>query len=625
MTAVISHRGPDDEGFLLVDSNGSGILCHSDETDEHCRFDSTHIDLFGGTAWMGFGFRRLSIIDLSPCGHQPMISADGSVAVVFNGEIYNHHEIRLQLEAKGYSFAGSSDTEVLLNAYIEYGVDCVSKFNGMWAFAIYDKINRRLFCSRDRLGVKPFYYSWRNREFLFASEIKQILENRNINRRANPQKVYEYFVLNEKSYGEETFFEGISSLLPGHNLIFDLDADVDKPFVIHKYWSLMNSNRCFGSRKEAKAIIEDLITSAVQLRLRSDVPLAACLSGGIDSNLVVYMMSRLMDMSGFDVFTTAYLDSNHRSDETKFSRMTVDQLGLRSHEVYPEKDTHLDELKKIIWHQEEPIASASMMAEWAIMRAINERGFKVVLGGQGGDEGFWGYNIQCVSYLLYLLNHLKINGFIRESSAMTKNGIIDAGYIGKNALYHFVPGLYKRKINAVASEYISQECIRENSTWMNDPWTHIKGSLTEKELMSVFITKNTLPANLHSEDRNSMAFSIESRAPFVDYRVLEIASSIPIQWHVEGGWTKSILRDILDGNISNEIVRRRIKIGFEAPQDQIMQREWGVVRDILTDSPRLRPILNQERIRRALNGPPNSHMWKLMCLEIWYNEFGLTV
>src|SRR3989475_1046549 len=378
MVLVQAHRGPDGEGYVLLDARGQerplavvGRLADARGTRPYRHS-------------IGLGHRRLAIIDLSPLGHQPMTTEDGRCWVTYNGEIYNHVELREELRAKGYRFRSASDTEVLLAAYQEWNESCVTRFNGMFAFAIWDRDRRRLFCARDRMGVKPFYYSWDGARFAFASEIKGLL-SAGLRPSPNQRAVFDYLDGACLDHSEDTFFEGIRQLPPAHTLT------VDTQVTVQRYWDLPPCGEAGLSVRDAAERFRHLFRDAVRLRLRSDVPIGTCLSGGLDSSSIVCVANDLMfvehavprELIGERQKTFSSCFEDPAYDERQFIQPVVERTGAEAHYTFPDPKELAESVSRLVWQQDEPFGSTSIFAQWNVMRLAAQRGVKVLLDGQG--------------------------------------------------------------------------------------------------------------------------------------------------------------------------------------------------------------------------------------------------
>ncbi len=634
MTNSIRHRGPDDEGFLLVDSK-KGVLeqRRGDETIPEVR--SPHIlePFADGTPNLALGYRRLSIIDLSPTGHQPMSNGDRTVWIIFNGEIYNYIELREELLAKGYAFRSKTDSEVIIHAYEEWGMECLSRFNGMWAFALWDGRAKKLFCARDRFGVKPLYYFKNNDVFTFASEIKALLLNPAIARKANHQTVYDYLAHATIDHTDETLFSGIKQLLPAHYLAIDGAGTME----MRRYYTLQ-CNSELGRFDEAESKrhtdkFKELLFDSVKLRMRSDVPLGSCLSGGLDSSTIVCMANTLMVQDGVidrsligehqKTFTAEY--DNAQYSEKAFVDKVIARTNAQSHFVHPDGKKLWGELERVIYHQDEPFNSTSAYAQWNVMRLAHENGMKVLLDGQGGDELLGGYAYHVPIYHAELLRHLRFGTLLSELHAASTisqrpayRQLVDL--LGKTARNFFPDSVFE--LFAAARGFMNPDFSAAGKKTL----TAAKRNDSLQERLLQEETRLNLQQLLHYEDRNSMAFSIEARVPFLDYRVVEYGMQIPVQFKIHNGWSKYPLRCAGEGLIPKEVQWRKDKMGFVTPQNEWMQMLQPQIRTLLFEEHlRAEEFLNQPSLRRQLQYDhptiPHSTLWRIVNLELWMRRF----
>lgn len=379
MVDIVEHRGPDDRGVYF---DGSVALGH----------------------------RRLSIIDLSMDGHQPFAYGQDYIGV-FNGEIYNYIELRETLIKEGVQFKTKTDTEVLLASYARWGEDCVSRFNGMWAFLIYDKKKNIVFGSRDRFGVKPFYYTKQEGMLLIASEIKQLFEMLEQRPRANEECLLQYLIRGNRDYSEETLFRDVFQLVGGHNIIFDIQT---ASYRVKKYYDFEDVKETDIGYKEACSNFHDRFINAVRLRLRSDVPLGCSLSGGLDSSAIVCTADRIYQQGKEKMHTVSSCFDDARYDEREYIEEVLNRTDVESHNVFPQEQDLFLELDKMIWHMDEPFGSTTCFAAWNVNRCVKENGIKVLLSGQGSDEQLAGYTPFYVVKFTALLAQRKYKEFWNE-------------------------------------------------------------------------------------------------------------------------------------------------------------------------------------------------------------------
>jgi len=583
MTRTIKYRGPDDEGYLAVDTQADSIegipLIGSDSATPTQR----PLETFTGPARLYLGHRRLSILDLSTAGHQPMRYRDRWI--VYNGEVYNYLELRQELKAEGYEFATNTDTEVILAAYDRWGEKCVTRFNGEWALCIFDPRRRTLFLSRDRYGIKPLYF-FRNQEFFaFASEIKAILSLPFVPRSLNREKAFHYLALFCRDHTEETLYDGIYQLMPGHNLSVNIETGETRTL---QYYTLSYCSE-LGEYDHRLALayaadIRDLLFDAIRLRLRADVPVGTCLSGGLDSSAVVTIVAKLRGVETTpqdqNTFTASF--PGEPMDESSYARSVVEDTGATSHFSYPSKEGYWSELPAILHHQDEPFGGPSVYAQWEVMRQASKH-VKVVLDGQGGDEVFAGYRDYRMSFLANLFAKRRIGALVTElwSTIRLTNGFRKAVAELKPFPFFALNSSWKRRVHGLRyrEEFRrSKEILAQaNANGIDyDGSEHIdrRYSKNINELLANYMTKYSLPHLLKAEDRNSMAHSVEARVPFTDYRLVDYVFSIPGIYKIHNGWTKWLLRLATKDLLPEAIVWRRDKLGFATPAWASRQEEW---------------------------------------------------
>ncbi|OIQ06112.1 MAG: asparagine synthase (glutamine-hydrolyzing) [Candidatus Altarchaeum sp. CG12_big_fil_rev_8_21_14_0_65_33_22] len=601
MADALKHRGPDDEGFY---------------------FDSD----------VSLGHRRLSIIDLKS-GHQPIHNEDISIWIIFNGEIYNHKNIRTELESK-HKFYTNSDTEMIIHAYEEYGFDCVKKFNGMWAFCIYDKNKNLMFLSRDRFGIKPLYYFFDSKNFIFASEIKGLLTH--VKPEENDGIIYDFLVNNKDQHKEDTFFKCIKSVMPSTNLIFDLKT---KEIKKEKYWDIKSINRKTESSleedEEYAKIFSELFKNTVKMRLMSEVPIGTCISGGLDSSSIVCILNKLLlegnekikENIGEKQKTFSAVYEYKKVDEREYIEEVIKNTNLEKHYVFPSGKELFKEMEKLVYYQEEPFFSTSIYAQWNVMRLASKK-VKVLLDGQGSDELLAGYlnpELYPRTSIEEILKQRKFLTFFKERLMKPKvlfkdiNAILDAF-----ALYFMKQNVF------TIEELLNQIFLGE---FENKKRTS-KEANDSKEIKDIadwsydLLMNGGIQTLLKYEDRNSMAFSIEARVPFLDYMLVEYIFSIPISQRIKNGWTKYILRNAMKDILPEKVRKRRSKLGFPTPQETWFKKNKDKILEIFnSESLKERKYFNQKAIIKSFNEFCNgkkydSNMfWKIINLEIWFRVF----
>ena len=645
---AVKHRGPDDEGYVFVNTrDGFFRTAGGKDTPAAVRAsiypyspvsEMDSVDARSSGFNLAFGHRRLSIVDLSPAGHQPMCNHAGSCWIVYNGEIYNHIELRAELKRRGRSFITQSDTEVILQAYDEWSYDCLSKFNGMWALALWDGRKRELFCSRDRFGVKPFYYYWDGTNFAFASEIKALLQCPLVSTGPNDEAIYKYLVLGRSEGQVDTFFSNIKQLEPGHFLTLN-----EKGLHLRRYYSLAYTTEAGNFDEQALREYADefleLFKDAVRIRLRSDVPVGSCLSGGLDSSAIVCTINRFLEGDGYGrevigerqkTFSACYELS--ACDERQFIREVVNTTKVDAHYIFPSGEKLWEEMDDLVWHQEEPFGSTSIYAQWNVMRLARENNVPVLLDGQGADEMLAGYHTYFNPYLAHLLSAGRFNSFWREFNAIrkiTKNPVYSA-FAFMLPLYNALPAgmrallrdrIVKGRIlkiqdtGLINGAFLAKHAGEDQAKVETNLQTALWKSETEYGLREL----------LRYEDKNSMAFSVETRTPFVDYRLVELAFSLPACYKIHEGWTKYLFRASTEGLIPEKIRWRKDKMGFPTPEATWMQGNGDKIRGIFSGKGfRASAYLDQKRIIRDLDRHLSiesfdgiSALWKPLNLELW--------
>ena len=584
MLAAIKHRGPDDEGV----------------------FAENHVVL---------GFVRLSIIDLSSAGHQPMLSDDGRYVLVFNGEIFNYLELRAELTAKGYLFHTNTDTEVLLKSYLEWGEECLYRFNGMWAFVIYDRQEKKVFASRDRFGVKPFYYCIDNSQLLIASEIPPLLSALKRKPKANNQAIFDFLAFNRTDQTEETFFEGIKKLQHGSNL------SVTEGKLKIKQWYKLRDNlkEPFQSPEEYGAMFK----SAIDLRLRSDVPVGVCLSGGLDSSGIVSVLLNEHEKNDLNTFSAVY-NKGQLGDESEYIAEYQDRIKNMFYTT-PNAQSLYNDLHHFVRIHAEPIPTTSPYAQYKVME-LAQKNVVVTLDGQGADEQLAGYHyffglffkdllksgrLGLLSHEIkdYLKVHKSLFGvksfafFMLPASLRTRNRVNKRGYIHANFSQKYAA------TNSIAGNLYASKNLHE-------------------ALLDHFNYK--LEHLLKWEDRNSMFFSLEARTPFLDYRLVERTLSLAATDIIKNGVTKHILRQSMRGKMPEKIRMRQDKIGFGTPQDEWFREPVfkKLILEILnSDLFRSRMIVSPEKAIKIYErhlmkkGNYSKEIWKWLNLELWFRAF----
>lgn len=546
MNEALIHRGPDSEG-IWIDENSI----------------------------IGLGHRRLSIIDLSERGSQPMLSQDKNYVIVLNGEIYNYIELREHLQKKGYTFISQTDTEVLLNLFIEYKEKCLEKLEGMYAFGVWNKQDKTLFLARDRFGEKPLYYTQNTHFFAFASEMKALWKY-GIPKKPNPQRVFEYLLyttIESSVFPQETFYENILQIQPAHYAWVKIENNTIN-ITTKQYWDIENLHATYkGSFVQAKEEFLALFTDSIRKRLRSDVPVGSSLSGGLDSSSIVCSVHHYFKENIKEFQTFSAIFPGFELDESKYIHAVAQKTGFKANYVTPDSDSFIKNIHKVNYHQEEPYGSASIAVQYEVMQLVKQHNVTVLLDGQGADEMLAGYTPLWQTYLKHLLFTRPI-AYSKEWKEFKKIPNFKlSGNLLSNAVHQWFYGTkkkmasWKRKFISPKSSYylgINPELVQQYAFLPNP----IESPPTLKKHLKFMLLKRGLNELLRYADRNSMAHAVEVRLPFLDHRIAEFLFSLPDNYLISQGYSKRILRAAMQGTLPEMIVQRQDKIGFAPPQQQ---------------------------------------------------------
>ena len=594
-TDIIAHRGPDAEGFLQYIPAKNEI-------------NRSHIIEFEGLK-VALGFRRLAIIDLEDRSNQPYSDSSGKYHITFNGEIYNYLEIRNILVRIGYQFRTDSDTEVLLKAYIEWGNDCFNRFNGMWALAIIDLPKRKVVCSRDRFGIKPFFYhQTKEGAILWASEIKQFFAT-GVEKVLNENVIKDFIDKNIIDFSDETFFSGINHIPAGHLMEVTLE-NKEPEIIIKRYWELVEKEEYLDiSYSEAQERFKYLFLDSIKLRFRSDVPVGSCLSGGLDSSSIVSVAAHSLNIP-IHTFTSKF--DIKAFDESQYVHMLSEYYpNIHSKFCQLNEDLFLSEIDQVLFHQDEPFGSMSILAQWEVMKLAKHNDVKVLLDGQGGDELLAGYR----KYYAFYLKEKLLKGQLGKFGSAFYNLIINREF----QFFDFKQFKRYLEINPRLNYY--SELGKRLKSRVNIGLGATNGTRDRSKLD---VEKFSFPPLLRFEDRNSMAFSIETRVPFMDYRLVEFLYSIDSDHKIKDGYTKAIMRDALDGILPEMIQKRKSKLGFSTPQEIWM---GGKLKPFFVDyfSHMKNPYFNIGEIVHAFSSYPGNNIssdffFRIFCFCQFYKK-----
>jgi len=626
MNDTIRHRGPDGEGYLLIGKSEVIPAFAKDTQQSVINSSIPHkpvmaLESRGGLKGV-LAHRRLSIIDIGATGHQPLCNSAQTLWIVYNGEIYNYIELREELMKAGHKFHTSSDTEVILAAYAEWGYECVNRFNGMWAFVIYDKNKKQLFASRDRFGVKPFYYCKDKEKFAFASEQKALLAGV-ADFKPNEKAIFDYWLFAAMEEEEEGMFKGIYELFPAHSLTLNLETGELKKW---KYYTLPYSNKYSDTNfnlAESAEKIQSLFLDSVRLRLRSDVEVASCLSGGLDSSSIVGAIYKLTG-KGLNTFTTAFDDAG--IDESPWAKLASDYTHSHAHYTFPSSTELLKDMQDLIYCQDIPIWSTSTYAQFRVMRLIKENGIKVALDGQGGDELFAGYGNYYFYYLRDVLKKQGVSSFLKNANTTGQLKRYFSQLVIKKYLSNLPLGQQLAVHLKIHPElkYLNRDFLQRNIQRVKKE----KDNYTLNEALHKDFDNSLLKCYLKCEDRCSMWHSVESRTPFSDdINLIEYVFSLPSSVKVVNGELKSLMRKAMRGITPDAILDRQDKKGYMTPNRQWIAEIRNEVR-YLFENPALAEYLDTKSILRDYESlfnqphkPDDGRIFKLIAFAQWVGVF----
>ena len=605
MRDVITHRGPDEEG-IFIDRN------------------------------VGLGHRRLSIVDVAS-GHQPMTNEDGSLHITYNGEIYNHADYRESLEAQGHVYQTHCDTETILHLYEEHGSACVDYLRGMFAFAIWDQRKQELFIARDRLGVKPLYYVYRDDGSLFfGSEIKTVLEAGAVRPEINYTVLSDYLA-NHATSGEETLFRRVKRLLPGHVLTWR-DGEV----AIRRYWDVDFTKDAADTRDDKTYIRQwsDLFRESVRLRLMADVPLGMFLSGGIDSSAIAAMMSQMVS-EPIKTFSVAFAE--REANELEYARLVAETYKTNHHEIVVSPEQFFEALPRLVWHEDEPLAHPSSVALYFVSHLASQH-VKVVLTGEGSDEllaGYGRYRRTLWNLSLGRRYNKLTPSFARDAVRNQIENTLPTGRLRQKLMRTFLvlspelESIYFDNFAVFPAPMQQHMFTRETRARMHeiDPYVELRRVLAHAKDMSLLDgllyadIKTYLHELLMKQDQMSMAASLESRVPFLDHKLVEFTARMPDAMKLRGATTKYVLRESMKGVLPEQILTRS-KMGFPVPIGAWFRGPYKSIVDeyVLSDRALSRGIFDPDFVRQivSLHQAGEDHaerLWSLLNFEIWQRQF----
>jgi asparagine synthase (glutamine-hydrolysing) len=636
MTETLRHRGPDDEGYLAIRRSTPGV-CHL--CGEESKVPGPALETVEQPVRFYLGHRRLSILDPSPAGHQPMSNRDGNLWLVYNGEIYNYLEIKETLQKMGYRFQTDTDTEVLLAAYEQWGETCLEKLEGMWSFVIFDRRKNHLFGTRDRFGVKPLYYYKDRDHFAFASEIKALLTLPFIQKALNPGVVFDFLAFGGFNLVEESFFKGIYELAPAHAFTYDLDNGEFKKWKYYTLpWQEQWERYRPGKSRDYIRNVRELIFDAVRKRLRSDVPVGSALSGGIDSSAIVCVIRQIMNNEKNlpvgewqKVFNIGFPGKS--VDESAWARQTAQHADALFFQVVPTAAEFLADIEDFTYYQDTPFGPPSAYAHYRVMRLAKENGITVLLDGQGADELFTGYTMYYPVFYAQLLKHGQVGHFLREmrcreNAPLPGNTLITD--LLKQVRRSLIPYSLLRRYRQRPKEW---QAFLAPQFWeahkQRVDLIRVRDFTSLNAMLQEYFTWQKLGNLLKYEDRNSMRFSLEARTPFADsIRLIEYVFAIPSSYKIHDGWSKYLLREAMKGILPEDVRWRTDKKGFFIPD-----LEWlAFLKDRLAEylNTDLEEFVNLERVKQHLAQDLEKSdyqtlrtLWNIITLGVWRRVFAL--
>lgn len=608
MLDAIKHRGPDDWGIVLFGFEQGSQLRNS----EHIKW------IKSPGMRLVLGHRRLSILDLSPAGRQPMLSHDGRFCITFNGEIYNYIELRSIL-SKYCDFRTRTDTEVLLEAYRQWGIEMLEYLDGMFAFALWDTQTKKLICARDPMGIKPFYFAKRDGLFFFASEPRAVLAGLDLPGSVDATRVAEFLVYGVSDHDEGTSYREVQQLRGGYWFEIDATGVVSKP---RAFWKPPDD--VIEEKIDAPALVREHIEFAICRQLRSDVRVGGCLSGGLDSGSVVASVSKIL-ASHTESFTTLTLANKHfQDDESDLASAVAKRVGVNWEKVEPELEEVSKEIEDMARAMDEPFPSLSMLAQRKIMQRAHDLGIKVMLDGQGGDEVFLGYPRVAQRVLSEYLRDGSIVSALREWSGLKRHASLPLVRSLFGNLFFSFPFIIdwhnvNRAARLVELDFLKQ--IRPEILYqMYGSSNGVRG------IQIAELTRFCLPQLLRFEDRNSMAYGVEARVPLLSVSLVELGLRLPLYWKVRNGWTKYALRVAMKNSLPDEVVWGPRKRGFEVPQKRWVEAARSYIAECLASLPQGCPIKGQQILAYIDTGRGGEQwLWRCISVALWINSSGVRV
>jgi asparagine synthase (glutamine-hydrolysing) len=605
MLRSVEHRGPDDWGTAFFGFNEAGAK------------GSDHLQVRdGGAVRVALGHRRLSILDLSVSGRQPMMSVDKSVTITFNGEIYNYVELREELEDE-FDFHSGTDTEVLLNAYRRWGTEMLPRLDGMFSFAIWDEKRQELICARDPLSIKPFYYGSGSGTFFFGSEPAAVLAGLDTQGSVDLARIAEFLVLDVSDHDEGTSFQEVSQLPGGYWIAVGADGVRSEP---RAYWTppagLADVVDVAGETRHQLMV-------AVSRQLRSDVPVGSCLSGGLDSGSIVAAVGEQLGPAASDFKALTLTTKGFAGDESALAALTAQRAKVRWIPVTTDPQRITDDLEHLVRIMGEPFGSLSMYGQYNVMRAARDEGLKVMLDGQGGDEVFLGYNTIAQRIVGEHFRHGRLGQALREMRGLHYNASHSMLRTLAGNILFSSPTLAIQRGRRRMSPFVSGSLL--DGVRFETASARFSGA-DFRTLQVRDLRRFVLPRLLKYEDRNSMAFSLEARVPLLAIPLVELGLSLPLEWQVRDGWTKFALRQGMTSLLPGSVVWNRKKRGFEVPQADWVSAARKQIAGWISELPHDCGI-RREQIVKGLDAGLGGRQWFWRCisLALWLRHTGVKI
>ncbi len=642
MSQALAHRGPDDEGYFLLDSRSRAGLFSGSGSSRRIRRDVPPVEAAQGKAFKaGLVQRRFAIIDTSFRGHQPWYDPEAGIALSYNGEVYNYIELREELESAGYGpFRSQSDTEVIVKAYRRWGTGCFERFNGFWAMALVDQKKSRLVLSRDRFGIKPLYWFRQPGLIRFASEVRPLLQvwpSSLESPRVNPEALMLYLLYDRRNTLQSCLWQGVELFPKAHFAEIDLDSGV---LSLNRFWELPDERQNGDALPldQARECFGELLADAVSIRMRADVPVAINLSGGLDSSAIVALAQSTRDASSpVETYHIRYRHSPDM-DESHYARAVARSTGCRYHELWIDAEEVWSQFDDLVRLHEEPVHSAAFFTQWLSWKAIRKRGIKVILHGAAGDEVLLGYSYLTQLHRISQINRLRLNDYLAGHSSwdLKTLGRIPYWFLQGRVWPSFSNPVRNRMGKPDRRRYALDYRPRVFRRWFTAPFlartqqqndafqdyaVGINHSVTSRLWADVECFR--VPYWVNAMDKSMMSLPVEVRMPFLDHRLVEFCFGLPIDYLLDRrGWTKFVMRSSLGDSLPREVVWRRRKMGFTVPKRRWLASQEKLIRNCLEENRSdLAPVVRIDDLISNLDQVPADLLWRIVNFAKWQQIF----